>query len=314
MRVGKGLVLVLALACLKSVSAQSGYPGYPDTMWAVKDNVPDTEQYYFRYYLCDTPAVNIGCANDTGSPTPLSITDTGDKWDQNYINFNYQFTTAKPGYAGFKVFWDNGIAKFPCESGGYDSMILVHKGPLPGHKVHMVWGEGGACGGPINYEYMGEFTSSTVWKKESFAFPQKRGNAPQNPYPDSAFVRNDIYELRMLVYDDSSVTTSPTSAPGDLKLDNIGFVRKNTAVRKQVYAQNTFGDSRSFVPAASGKVTLVIFSLQGEQLYKGLVDVSKGQRYNVAQFARRNSPLSTGLVRCIQINGSGISFTGMMHL
>jgi hypothetical protein len=239
------------------------------------------------------------------------MADTGAKWDSSYINFNYQFTNAKPGYAGYKIFWDKGFVAFDARS--YDSMYFVHKGPLHGHKVHMIWGQGGQCGDPINYQDFGEFKSSETWTKTTVPFPQLRGNAPQNVSPDSPFVKIGLFELRMLIYDDPSITTSPTSAPGNFKIDNIGFIRKNTAVRNPMHVQKTIGDSRSFVPMVSGKVTLAVYSLQGERLYKGIVDVAAGKSYNVAQFARNNSKLPEGLIRCVQISGSGVNITGMMH-
>jgi len=309
MKVCKCAGILLTLAFLRGASAQI----YPDTMWACKDSIPESvTQFYFQIGLCDTFVHNTGCWNDTfNSAGPVTMADTGDRWDSSYINFNYQFTNAKPGYAGFKIFWDNGFVAFNCKS--YDSMYFVYKGPLPGHKVKMVWGQGGQCGGPILYEEMGEFKSSATWKKITVPFPALRGNYPQNLFPDSPFVKVGVFELRMLIYNDSSVTTSPTSAPGNLKLDDIGFIRKTTAVRDPMQLSKAAGNSRYFVPTASGAVTLGIYSLQGEQLFKGFVDVAAGKRYNVGQFARNNSKLPAGWIHCIQISGAGVNITKTMY-
>jgi hypothetical protein len=85
----------------------------------------------------------------------------------------------------------------------------------------MIWAQGSAgCGTPINYEKFGEFYSSSVWKRESFSFPKKRNYGAA---PDSQFVKTGLFELRMQIYD--SVGTSPTSAPGNLKFDNMFFFR-----------------------------------------------------------------------------------------
>jgi hypothetical protein len=136
-----------------------------------------------------------------------------------YVNFDYQFGNPNPGYAGFKFYWDDGIMQFWVEK--YDSMVLWHKGPLPGHKVVMVWAQGSAgCGTPINYQRFGEFKSSAEWKRESFSFPKKRNYGAA---PDSQFVKNGLFELRMLIYNDSTVGTNPTSAAGNLKIDNMFF-------------------------------------------------------------------------------------------
>jgi hypothetical protein len=327
MKLCKFFGLILALACLQSVSAQV----YPDTMWACRDSIPEGETvFYFQIGLCDTFVNNQGCWNGSlNSPDVVTMADTGDKWDSSYINYTYRFNNdsvhlkgknpssghdtifnygPRPGYAGFKIFWDNGFVAFDARS--YDSMYFVYKGPLPGHKVRMIWGQGGQCGGPILYEYFGEFKPCTTWTKATFPFPQKTGNYPQNPYPDSPFVKVGIFELRMLIYNDSTVGTSPTSAPGNLKIDNIGFIRKSTAaVRNPMHAQKTIGGSHSFVPAVSGKVTLAIYSLQGEQIFKSLVDVTAGKRYNVDRFSRNNSKLPSSWIHCVQITGSGVNIT-----
>ena len=193
----RNAALVILLVCLGSALAQS----QPDSLWIFNDTVSDTALYYFQISTCDTNSGTIGCFNPV---------DTGASFDGSlYINFDYQFTAAQPGFSGFKVFWDQGLTTFDATA--YDSICFWHKGPLPGHRVHMIWGYGGQCGGPVYYQDGGDFKSSTVWKKECIAFP-------------AGFVRKGLFELRMLIYNDSG-TTSPTSAKGCLKLDNICFIK-----------------------------------------------------------------------------------------
>lgn len=332
MNLRKSFGVILALACLQGLSAQV----FPDTMWACKDSIPDGETvFYFQIGLCDTFVNNQGCWDGTlNSSGAITMADTGDKWDSSYINFNYQFNNdsfhlkgknpkgtadtiynygPRPGYAGFKIFWDNGYVVFNASS--YDSMYFVHKGPPPGYKVHMIWGSGGQCHGPILYEDFGEFKSSTSWTKTTVPFPKKTGNFPQNPYPDSPFVKSGIFELRMLIYKDSSSAISPTTGPANLKIDNMGFIRKSTstAVRNPMSLHQAVGGSRYFVPTASGKVTLAIFSLQGEELFKGLANVTAGKRYNLSRFARNNANLPKGMIYCIQINGPGVNITQKVY-
>jgi hypothetical protein len=242
MKFSGSIGIILALACLRSAGAQN-----IDTVWACRDT--NVEVLYIRNYFSDTFPDNRGML--WSSPCFVHMVDTGDAWDGNYVNFDYEFTNdsayfmdtvitvdttsdtiidtiykscgPRPGYAGFKVFWDYGRASFWVSD--HDSMILWHKGPLSGHKVMMVWAQGSAgCGTPINYEYFGQFSSSTTWTRESFPWPAKRGNSASNPDPDSPFVADGLFELRFLIYDDSTVTTSPTSAKGNLKVDNIYFL------------------------------------------------------------------------------------------
>jgi hypothetical protein len=174
-------------------------------------------------------------------------------------------------------------------------MYFWHKGPLPGHKVHLIWAQGGECGGPITYQDFGEYKSSSEWTQTTLPFPP-------------GFVKKGIFELRSLIWDDSSVTTSPTSVKGNLKINDIGFIRASAAIiSNPERAIKTAGDPRFFVPKASGKVTLAIYSLQGEQLFKKSVDVTAGQSYRISQFAQRNSNLPAGWIHCVKITGAGLN-------
>jgi hypothetical protein len=309
----KFIGIILACACLQGAVAMANL----DTLWLCRDSIPEgsPKELYFQMYLADTFPDNRG---------QFRTVDTGESHDgSRYVNFNYRFTTdsvhltgktpantdtaytigPRPGYAGFKFYWDNGFVRFYTT--GHDSMILWHKGPLPGHKVKMIWAQGGECGGPINYQVFNEFTSSAVWKRESFPFPQKRGETAE--FPDSPFVRNGLLELRMLIYNETG--DSPTSDPGYLKIDNMCFIKASTAVKDSKYLQKIMGNSRFFVPTVSGKVTLTIYSLQGEQLFKEPINVSAGKKYEVSRFARNNSHLPSSWIHCVKISGSGVNIT-----
>jgi len=299
----------MALAWLQSAVAQSS----TDTIWACRDTA---EAYWTELSLADTFPDNRGM---------FKMVDTGAAYKGYYVNFDYQFTNEptlskgktsknidtvftippRPGYAGFKFFWDKGVMSFYVHN--YDSMVLWHKGPLPGHKVKMIWAQGSAgCGTPINYQNFGEFKSSTEWKRESFAFPALRGEVSKSP--DSAFVRKGLFELRMLIYNDDG-TTSLTSEKGCLKIDDMYFVKASAAVKNPRVGYRADVGSEFFVPAASGKVTLTVFSLHGEQLFKEVVEVSAGKKYNITKFARKNSNLPAKWISCVQIKGAGVDIT-----
>ena len=308
MKVWKIAGFLFAIACCQSLMAQPSL----DTLWACRDSIPDgsPDNLFFKMYLSDTFPDNRG---------QFSQVDTGDKCDgSEYVNFDYQFKTdsvvllgknsqdqdtvfrsePRPGYAGFKFYWDNGYVKFFAE--GHDSVFLWHKGPLAGHKVKLVWAQGGDCGGPINYQNFAEFKSSATWKRECFGFP-------------AGFERHGLFELRVLIYNDNATNTPVTSAKGCLKLDNIGFIKKNKSSIKQPASVPQFGvGPNAFIPKESGQVTMTIFSLKGEQLYKGLVDVTAGKKYNVRQFALKNSNLSSEWIQCVQISGAGITIAAKL--
>jgi hypothetical protein len=284
-----------------------------DTLWLCRDSIPDLspDQLWFRMYLADTFPDNRG---------QFTMVDTGNSQDgSQYVNFDYQFnndsvhlkgktTTGadtiftcgpRPGYAGFKFYWDDGYVHFYAEA--HDSMFLWHKGPLPGHKVRLVWAQGGDCGGPINYQDFAEFKSSQVWKRECF------------PYPPN-FAAHGVFELRMLIYNDSSTgTVSDTSPKGCLKIDNMGFIKKTAnGVRHVKLLPENAGGLNYFVPKVSGKVTLTIFSLQGEQLFKEPVNVTAGKKYNVRQFALKISNLPVHWIHLVQVSGSGVNITAQI--
>jgi hypothetical protein len=206
--------IILSLICLQSALAEE-----KDTVWICREDT--AEQDYAHIFLSDTFPDNRGQFN---------MVDTEDTLQGKYIDFNYQFGNPNPGYAGFKIYWDNGVVQFWVEE--YDSMVLWHKGPLPGHKVRMIWACG-RTGTQVIYEYFGEFKASSVWKRESFPFPKKRNYGAA---PDSQFDKKGLFELRMQIFNDSTVGTSPTSPPGNLKIDNMFFF-KATAHLPEIWEQ-----------------------------------------------------------------------------
>ena len=169
MKFGRILGILLTLACLQTVVAQT----QPDSEWIFNDTIPDTLKFYFQIYTCDTNTFpNVGCFS-----SPLC--DTGNEFDGPYINYNYQFTdtvendtlgSEGPGYAAFKLYWDDGLVSYDATD--YDSLCFWHKGPLPGHKVNLVWGQGGACGGPILYWYRA--VSNQVRPGQKPFYPSRR--------------------------------------------------------------------------------------------------------------------------------------------
>lgn len=282
MRIKGILILLLALGSLQTVAAQSNY----DTLWLCRNT--DGCALWNDMLLADTSTL------DTGK---FVMTDTGDSQDgSEYINFDYQFTEARPGYAGFKVFWDYGVMSFYAEA--HDTMVLWHKGPLPEHKVKLVWAQGSAgCGTPINYEDYVEFKSSADWKREAFGFPE-------------GFVKNGLFELRFLIYNDPDAGgVSPTSGPGCLKIDNMFFKKASDNAVTNPMKARALSNARYFIPTISDKVSLTIFSLQGEQLFRQQVKVEKGKRYDVSRFARSNSNLPEKWIHCVQITGAGVNVT-----
>jgi len=198
-------VSLLLTATLLSVSAKT----QPDSLWIFRDSLADDLLIYSDQVILSTTP------NDSLPERISSINDSGIEYYKlagndetergRYINFDYQFTN---GYAGCRLLWMGYMRSFDVNE--YDSMSFMHQGPLPGHKVELYW----AChrnGFPDKWQFFCEFSSSTEWKKECFQFPAN-------------FIKDSLFELRVLIHNDSGVI-SQNSPPGNLKLDDIGFIK-----------------------------------------------------------------------------------------
>jgi hypothetical protein len=195
---------------------------HKDPMWLYCDK-SFTELLWMNFKIFDT------CRSQ--AVLPLYPTDTGDKYDSSYINFNYQFSTDtmklydpfdpttvtysdyRPGYAGFKIDWDGGVTGFPVAKFKY--LAITHKGPLPNHKVTIRFGYNTICGSPTTFNEIGSFTSSTTWKEDRIKIPDSITNIPADEK-----TRRQYYEMQVLITN-TDPNGSPTSAPGNLKIDNV---------------------------------------------------------------------------------------------
>ena len=212
------LVVVLSTVSLQTASAQT----LTNPLWLYRDSIPADSQLYNQIGLCDTSATNTGCFNPV---------DTGNTYNGEYINFDYQFTD---GYAGFNIFWDRGIITWNATK--YDSMCLVHKGPLPGHTVKIFWAYTDRV--YIAWQLLGQFKSSSAWKKETLPFP-------------ADFNKVGLFKLRMLIYNDSGIT-SPSSIPGNLKIDDIAFIKGPIRPERPAMPKPSSPENFSTITATSG--------------------------------------------------------------
>lgn len=174
-----------------------------------------------------TAAYGISVYDTAASPSVvIPEADTGDAFDSSYINFDYHFTNASsalfgPGYAGLRFVWDWGATWIAdtCIK-GYDSLVFVYKGLVPGHKVTAFIGASSGCAMPVVPFEIGSARSSAAWRKVSI------------PLPDSAIVDSmatmGVCEMRFIINNDSG-TTSDTSVMGNFKVDNIALVKKTAA-------------------------------------------------------------------------------------
>jgi hypothetical protein len=196
-----------------------------DPLWLYKD-LPDTELIFSSLLLFDT------CRSM--SINRIYPVDTGDAYEGKYINFDYQFSADtmkvidpfdsatvmysdyRPGYAGFKFDWDNGVTGFPLSR--YRYLAFHHKGPLPNHKIIVRFGYNSGCGSPTTFNTLGTVDASDVWKRDSIRIPDSLLNLP-----DSVKKRMNYYEMQVLINNADPSDTNETSVPGNLKIDNIAL-------------------------------------------------------------------------------------------
>ena len=198
-----------------------------DPLWLYKD-LPDTEFTIFNSLLIYDTCRSM-------SIKQIYPTDTGDAFEGEYINLDYQFSADtmkiidpfdstfviysdyRPGYAGFKIDWDNGVTGFPVAK--YRYLVFDHKGPLPNHKVTVRFGYNSGCGTPTTFHTIGTIAASDVWKRDSIRVPDSLLNLPDSVKEDMNY-----YEMQVLVNNADPSDTNKTSAPGNLKIDNIALV------------------------------------------------------------------------------------------
>jgi hypothetical protein len=250
-----------------------------DPIWLICEKHME-ELLWMNYTVCDTFR-----GKDLARIYP---TDTGDKYDSIYINFNYQFTADtiiflhpydsneiylkdyRPGYAGFKIDWDNGVTTFPVAKFSY--LVVTHKGPLPDHTVTIRFGYNSGCGSPTTFNEIGSFSSSTAWKEDWIKIPDSITSIPE----EQKTARN-YYEMQVLITN-ADPSGSSTSAPGNFKIDNVYLTNETGAVitlsktsKFKPYAVNikTADQRIGLGKKFSGRLkSIAVYDLQGNLLYK----------------------------------------------
>jgi hypothetical protein len=167
-------------------------------------------------------------------------TDTGDAYDGQYINFPYRFSTDtlkvfdefdpntilyrdyRPGYAGFKIDWDNGVTGFALAR--YKYIRFAHKGPLPDHKISVRFGYNKECGSPTVFQSIGSCPASSEWRVDSILIPDSLHNIPQ-----SEVLTRNYYEMQVLITN-TDPAGSMSSDSGLLKVDDIALVDTTGAI------------------------------------------------------------------------------------
>jgi hypothetical protein len=228
MRLGGYVAAFFVISSFGSVFGKASL----DPRWLYKDIV-DTDRVYYSLAVYDT------CR--TRDINKIMETDTGDKYDSIYINFDYKFSADsfyyidpysippydnkpdtlirdyRPGFAGFKIDWDGGVNGFPVAK--YKYLVFAHKGPLPNHKVTIRFGYNTTCGSPTGWNTIGSVTASSAWKVDSILLPDSMRNLS-----DSAKNKRNYYEMQVLINNADPSDTNKSSARGVFKIDNIALV------------------------------------------------------------------------------------------
>jgi hypothetical protein len=218
-----GLLFILA--------AGSSFGDGVDPIWLFSDK-HETISDGFQY--CDTARKkDLNCYALKSD----QLYDTGDVWDSKCINLDYQFSNDtfkvfdefdpevllykeyRPGFAGFKTAWDNGMSG--CSYGRYKYLVFAHKGPNPNHKVTVkAWYNNGECGAPSYCETIGTFNASTEWKLDSIAIPESMTNVPDS-------IRNGSIYFELVVIITNIDDSKSPSEKCNFKMDDIRLVGLN---------------------------------------------------------------------------------------
>lgn len=134
-----------------------------------------------------------------------------------YFNYNYIFTQ---GWAGIKIQWQEGMDLTTVFSdvgitfslSDYDSLVFFYKGPLNTHTLTAWFVSTDGCGN-YYYDSLGIFPSSSSWTWASVAL--------------SAAVKSRFAITQLNLIINNKAGTSLTSAPGNLKIDNIYLIKAN---------------------------------------------------------------------------------------
>ena len=248
MKALKYLTLLLVIVSVKLSFAAD------DNLWVYSDN----PNIYGKFNIFDT--------SRTISINPLyeDTAKSGSYNNTNYISFDYKFSadtikfydkydpttvqyaTYCPGYAGFKIDWDNGITSFPVAK--YKGLVIAHKGPLSGHKVTIRFGYNSGCGTPTTFNIIGSFLSSSAWKLDTIVIPDSVRNIA-----DSLKTLRSYYEMEVLI-NNVDKNGSPSSAQGNLSIDDVCLI---TTVNTPAAAKKSgcgSGCGLAFIPPVLFKI------------------------------------------------------------
>ena len=195
-----------------------------DPQWLYSDK--GGSKVYMNFTLYDTSRL---LSLNQFYPT----TDAAGYDGTEYIKFDYQFSADsmkvydrydpntviyadyRPGYAGFKIDWDNGITTFNLAK--YKYLVFSHMGPSAGHKVIIRFGYNSGCGSPTTFDEIGSFESSSSWTRTKIRIPDViRKTTPEEQ------TNRTYYEMQVII-NNVDPNGSPSSAPGVLMLDDISL-------------------------------------------------------------------------------------------
>ncbi len=216
----------------------------------------------------------------------------------NHFKWHYQFAK---GFAECKLMWED--RDWPWDVRGYDSLVIKYIGPLSNHKVDIYFGEAIDRYSPAFLESIGSLQanyasvySAAAWKTVSLPVP------PASQGSNRQYLR----EVRFFIHNAPGITDTH-SVRGYFYLDKVGVTRAGGSAVLQGSNPRSPETRLTFVPAASGQVMLIMYSLDGKKLFQKSLSVVSGQRYNVRRFSRDNARLSTSQCSIVRISGNGVN-------
>jgi hypothetical protein len=306
-KIGKGIIGLFIVFSAGSAFSST----ILDPMWMFSDS---GTQIYGDFRYCDTTrGGNFFCREKLSDQIP----DTGDSYNgSQYINLDYKFTNDslyvreefdsslvlyrdwRPGFAGFKTAWDQGMVGFNLSR--YKYMVFAHKGPTANQKVRVrCWYNNGKCGADSHNEYLGTFTGSNEWKVDTIVIPdvvQNKSDLERN--------HNIYYELVFLITNLDTNNVTP-GGPWNLKIDNIRLAGCNPIDTSPMPQTVKGGESASFHVATSRADSADIFTYQWKKDGADIAGATE-KAYAIASAKQENAGAYSVAVK---VSSTGHTFT-----
>jgi hypothetical protein len=262
-------------------------------------------QYFFRDTLLPDSTITISVLDSTTVLTCTNATflsDTGGPTGAQYINYYYKFRNS---WAQLPFVWTGWQGLDSALVIPYKYLMVVYKGLLPTHQISMNFFYGAWSNPPDSARHATDSIKNKTGAGDGVGTLAASPNEWKTviiKIPDSV----NMVRITGLILAIGGAP-SQTSDVGNLKVDRISLlVNAELPVRYKASPRIGPMDRFTFIPKTTGKVTISVYSLKGEQLYSKSIGVDANKVYSVKQLAKRYCGAASPQVRLLKIKGAGV--------